>query len=164
MGFRLAFARCTVHVVYLHACIGNFFPLKYHDTSLPPGMYRDIFPEVTWPSREYAEYTISGAFEVMASHGTMSNIPLIDAIPCHAFNCLIALCNHLIPWGWLFMLGLYFMLFMLCVQTGHYIYITITCLYNNWCWESINNYLHRFYIGYFCQHIIYTPVVTYCEF
>ena len=42
-----------VHAVYLHACIGFFF-----------------LPEVTRLSREYAEYTISGAFEIMASHGT----------------------------------------------------------------------------------------------
>ena len=33
-------------------------------------MYRDISPEVTWLSRVYAEYTISGAFEIMASYGT----------------------------------------------------------------------------------------------
>ena len=38
-----------------------------------PGMYHDISLEVTWLSREYAEYTtISGAFEIMASHGTVT--------------------------------------------------------------------------------------------
>ena len=36
-------------------------------------MYGDISLEVTWPSGEYAEYISSGAFEIMASHGTSSS-------------------------------------------------------------------------------------------